>query len=208
MHVLLTGASGFIGRHVCARLLAGGHGVTAAVRDAGAMARRFPGAGAVRIDMNHMRAPADWLPLLSDVDAVVARLGDLIGAGPITTTALVQLQYGNVADPAAFADAIGFRPRAMAAAFRDAPSHVQDRWHARLYFFRPVLTAALAVLWLGSGIAGLFAASTQVAAFADTLGIGPAFARTVAMAFSLVDLVIGGMLAVGQGGCSAWHNCC
>ena len=86
---------------------------------------------------------------------LLARVGDLVGAGPIATTSLRQMEYGNTGDPAAFQAATGLCPSSMAQAFRDAPSHVQDRWHARLYFLAPILGIALALLWLGSGIAGL-----------------------------------------------------
>ncbi len=71
MRVLLLGAAGFIGRHVCARLLAGGEQVVAAVREPAAIARRFPGTEAVRVDLNRMTAPADWAPLLAGIAAVV-----------------------------------------------------------------------------------------------------------------------------------------
>ncbi len=363
MHVLLTGATGFIGRHLCARLLADGHRVTAAVRAPASARRRFPGIHTMAVDLNRMTAAADWAPLLAGVDAVVncagilqsrrgqsadaiharspaalfdacaaagirrvvqisavsadpaagteyalskkaaddhlraldldwvvlrpslvygpgshggtstlrglaglpwllpligdggqpfqpihvddlaatvarcltdpalarrtldpvgpetltlrqileatrawldlpparpvriptgvvrliARAGDAVGRGPITTTALRQLDYGNVADPATFKAAIGFRPRSLAEAYRQAPSHVQDRWHARLYWLKPALTAALALLWLGSGAAGL-------------LNPPPGAPPVPAVAFSLLDIAIGLALAAGRGG--------
>jgi hypothetical protein len=140
-----------------------------------------------------VRVPA-WLV------RVVARLGDMFGSGPITTTSVAQLDYGNVSDSVGFEAAIGFRPRTIAEAFRDAPSHVQDRWHTRLYFLGPLLTAALALLWLGSGIAGLLARPAELAVIGSALGLTQASARAVAVAFSVLDLAIGAMLAVGRGG--------
>ena len=376
MHVLVTGATGFVGRHVCARLLADGQQVTAIVRDPLVAARRFPGITAIRGDLNHMTNPWAWRPLLAGVDAVVncagilqarsgqsaeaihtrapnalfdacvavgvrrvvqisavsadpeagtayaitkaaadthlrsldldwivlrpslvygqgsyggtsflrglaglpgivplignggqafqpihvddlaeavarclspsfpphqtlepvgpetltlrmmtemtrawldipparflavplplvrlvARGGDLLGAGPVTTTALAQLEYGNVADPAGFAAAIGFRPRAMSQAFRAAPSHVQDRWHARLYFLPPLLTAILALLWIGSGIAGLINPPTDALTVTLAVGAPPDAVPWIVGLFCLIDIGIGVWLATGRAG--------
>jgi uncharacterized protein YbjT (DUF2867 family) len=77
MQILITGATGFIGRHICARLLPDGHVVTAAVRDTASVARRFPGIRSVPIDMNRMVSMADWMPVLEGIDAVVNCAGIL-----------------------------------------------------------------------------------------------------------------------------------
>src|SRR5260370_8941583 len=131
---------------------------------------------------------------------ILARLGGMFGSGPLTTTSVAQLDYGNVSDAAGFEAAIGFRPRTIAEAFRDAPSHVQDRWHARLYFLRPLLTAALALLWLGSGIAGLRGQPTEMVAVENALHLPPALVHGAAAGFSLLDIPLRTMLAPGRGG--------
>lgn len=376
MHVLVTGATGFVGRHVCARLLADGHRVTAVVRDPLIAARRFPGITAIQGDLNRMTDPWDWRPLLDGVDAVVncagilqarrgqsaeaihtsapnalfdacvavgvrrvvqisavsadpeagtayavtkaaadthlrslnldwivlrpslvygqgsyggtsflrglaglpgivpligdggqvfqpihvddlaeavsrclspsfpprqtlepvgpdtltlrmmvemtrawldippawflpvpmplirlvARAGDLLGAGPVTSTALAQMEYGNVADPVGFSAAIGFHPRAMAHAFLSAPSHVQDRWHARLYFIPPLLTCILALLWIGSGVAGLTNPPTDALIVTMAVGAPPEAVPWILGLFCLIDIGIGFWLATGRAG--------
>ncbi len=374
MNVLVTGATGFIGRHICACLLGRGYVVTGAARNVASLRRRFPGVNCVRIDMNRMLSPDDWSPLLAGIDAIVncagilqssmaqsaeaihaaapkalfdacgalrirrvvqisavsadseagteyartkkaaddylrsldldwvvlrpslvyaqgsyggtsviralaglpfvtplvgggdqqfqpihaddlaetaarclsdpalarqtldpvgpetlslrqiiertrdwldlpparpvhlplllvrlaARVGDLVGSGPLRTTALVQLEYGNVSDAAAFERAIGFRPRTMTAAFEAAPSHVQDRWHARLYFLRPVLTVMLSLLWLGSGIAGLFNPPQNADAVIAGLGVPASFIPTVRYGLCVLDFALGAAVAIGR----------
>jgi uncharacterized protein YbjT (DUF2867 family) len=369
MRLLITGATGFIGRHLCAALLTAGHQIVAAVRDPASAQRRFPGIEAVRIDMMAMTAPHHWQELLRGIDAVincagilqsrrgqsarvihvtapaalfdaclaagvrrviqisavsadleagteyalskragdehlrgldldwvvlrpslvygsgsyggtsmlrglaglpfciplvgdggqqfqpihvddlaetvrraledpmlirrtldpvgpeiltlrqiverlrawldlppvpmipiplglirrVARIGDVLEWGPLCTTSVDQIVYGNIADAAAFEAAIGFRPRSMAQALREAPSHVQDRWHARLYVLRPMLSAALFLLWLGSGIAGMTALGS-VAAILEPLGISNAQGVLAGLLFSLADLALAGAL--------------
>jgi uncharacterized protein YbjT (DUF2867 family) len=85
-----------------------------------------------------------------------ARWGDRWG-GPLNSTALAQLEHGNAGDYAAFARATGLAARGWRQSLALAPAHTQDRWHARLYFVRPVLRLTLAFLWLMSAIAGAFA---------------------------------------------------
>jgi len=78
MRVLVTGALGFIGRQIVARLLVHGHEVVAAVRPQ----RRgeLPDAVvAVDCDLARDLDPAIWLPRLSGVDAIVNAAGLLKG---------------------------------------------------------------------------------------------------------------------------------
>lgn len=70
MHVVIVGASGFIGRHLAARLVAEGVRVSAAGRAPDRLARRLPGAAAIRCDLAIDREE-DWRERLDGVDAVV-----------------------------------------------------------------------------------------------------------------------------------------
>jgi uncharacterized protein YbjT (DUF2867 family) len=99
------------------------------------------------------------LPLLR----MTAALADLAGGGPMGSTGLVQVLAGNAGrEPdGAFAEAIGFTPEAMDAHLARRPAETQDLWHARLYFLRPLLRLALAVMWLGSAAVGVLAAPHQ-----------------------------------------------
>lgn len=85
-----------------------------------------------------------------------ARLGDLVGAGPLRTSAVEQLLHGNAGDPAPFIAATGIRPRSMSDALMARPATVQDLWHARLFFLRPLLRLGLALFWIWTGLAVLF----------------------------------------------------
>jgi uncharacterized protein YbjT (DUF2867 family) len=67
MHILLTGASGFIGLHLLRRLVRDGHTVTCLVRDRGRLPVSAAGGRAWRADLLD---PTTLAGLPADVDAV------------------------------------------------------------------------------------------------------------------------------------------
>ena len=75
LRVLLTGATGLIGRAVLTGVSGEGHAVVAVARSAGA---RLPeAAGCIVLDIAKATSPADWLPHLAGIDAVVNCAGVL-----------------------------------------------------------------------------------------------------------------------------------
>src|SRR3546814_2512110 len=90
-----------------------------------------------------------------------------------------------------------FRSQTMAQALARQPSHVQDRWQARLYWLRPAVRFVLALLWLVSGLVGLLPQSTAAALTVLTgpvlagLGLPASLAFPLATGFSLVDIALG-----------------
>lgn len=74
MRVLVTGASGFIGRHIVHALSRDGHEVVAGVHRASPF-RDAPGVQSISIDFAHLLKPVDWLPHLYGVDAVINAVG-------------------------------------------------------------------------------------------------------------------------------------
>lgn len=75
MRVLVTGAYGLIGSAILARLHRDGHELIGAGRGIAAARRRFPYAQWVVADFHALVTPAQWMPLLAGVDAVVNCVG-------------------------------------------------------------------------------------------------------------------------------------
>lgn len=75
MNVLVTGATGFIGRHLVRALLARGLQVIGAGRDAQRFAALFPDLPFIEADFTTDHEPAAWVARLRDVDAVINAVG-------------------------------------------------------------------------------------------------------------------------------------
>lgn len=75
MRVLVSGATGFIGRHLVEALHSRGHTVIAAARHPQRLQASDPDLGRVAVDYARDHAPEDWLPRLREVDAVVNAVG-------------------------------------------------------------------------------------------------------------------------------------
>ncbi|MEE9209562.1 MAG: SDR family oxidoreductase [Kiloniellales bacterium] len=302
MRILLTGANGFIGRHLTAALLGAGHDVVAAVRAGAEIRRAFPDVTVIAADMNADTDPEAWLPRLAGVDAAINCAGILQGSrgqsieavhylGPKAlfdacaacgVRRVIQISAISAEDAAGTAyartkkqaddylrgldldwvvlrpslvyaegshggtsllralaalpvaiplvgrgdqvfqpihmddlsaavvrclEALGIEPRSMAAALAARPSQVQDRWHARLYFVRPLLRWTLGAFWLLSGAIGLIAPAGAVLAHAAALRLSGAAVAWAVGAGSLLDVAIAiglllryrpGLMAAGQ----------
>jgi uncharacterized protein YbjT (DUF2867 family) len=128
MRVLLTGASGFIGRHLAPVLQAKGHTVVYAVR---ARAGKDFGEGtnigkaSIAVDFTRDVEPAAWLPRLHGVDAVINAVGILREHHSQTFRSL------HVEAPAALFEAcveagVG---RVIQISALGADDHAQSRYH-------------------------------------------------------------------------------
>lgn len=165
---------------------------TLTLRDLLSLYRRWLGHGSARFIT---------LPLWA-LEAA-ARLGDWLGAGPISSNSLTQLLAGNAGDSEAFAKATGFTPRRLTAALEAEPAEVQDRWHARLYFLAPALKAALVLLWVVSGVVGLANGRSAASILVAQLDLPAAWADPLWAGGSLLDLAMAVLLVADRRGIKA-----
>jgi uncharacterized protein YbjT (DUF2867 family) len=124
-------------------------------------------------------------PLVS----LACRIGDIAGSR-INSTSLAQLEHGNVGDYRRFSEATGLAASGWHDALARHPAHVQDRWHARLYFARPLLRWTLAVLWAASGLLGLASLDAWAPRIAQAIAVSPPTAHAMLAAASGLDLVV------------------
>lgn len=130
----------------------------------------------------------------------VAKLGDVTGAGPISSNALAQLTAGNAGDGARFAKAIGFTPLSLTTLLAQEPAEVQDRWHARLFFLAPLLKLVLVLMWLVSGIVGFFTGPLIARSVNAAIGLGDQWTMPVVWITCLADLAIAALVLTDRRG--------
>lgn len=150
--------------------------------------------------------PAPVVPVPMALIRLAGRLGDVVywasGRGSLNSTSIRQMSHGSLGDgggaaKSGFAKAAGGAPRAMADALSQDPSHVQDRWHARLYFARPLLRITLALFWIASGIVVAFATSrSQAEAILLAAGFEGKIMSAMIWAGVLADIALGVLLLV------------
>ena len=125
---------------------------------------------------------------------IAAALGERMGSGPLGNTMARMLERGNVGDQGACArlqESLGFAPRTLQQALTETPSELQDRWHARLYFYLPLLRLSIATLFIGSGVVGWLASATQIAAVAADGFLTSTGLLVLARLTATADLVLG-----------------
>lgn len=145
--------------------------------------RRWLGFGTARV-----LAVPGWLARSA------AALGERFGNGPLGLTMLRMLERGNIGAPDAshrLADLLGLHPRSLQHALNEAPSHVQDRWHARLFVWLPVLRMLMALLWIGSGLTGWLTSAAAVRAAAPDGMLSTIKLLVLARTTASADLILG-----------------
>jgi uncharacterized protein YbjT (DUF2867 family) len=142
------------------------------------------------------RAPARPLHIPLALIRLLCRLGDFLGRGPLTTTSLKQIEYGNVGQETGFIETIGFRPASLAESLRRRPAQTQDLWHARLYLLRPLVRLTLVVFWLMIGLADLLFFNALKAAAVLDADLDPWAGLALYYGGGLLSLVIAALLAV------------
>jgi len=126
------------------------------------------------------------LPIKAAV--ALGRLGDILRVGPVSATAVAQLQAGVLAGPEPLLARLGTRPLGVSSFLNARPTGTQDVWHARLYLLKPLIRLTLAALWLVSGVLGL---ATPAASFVPGLPLPDPLAIALIRGFGLADLALG-----------------
>jgi uncharacterized protein YbjT (DUF2867 family) len=135
-------------------------------------------------------APAPSLAIPMPIVRIASRMGDAFG-GPLSSTALKQMEFGNTGDYARYVAATGFEPVSWQEGLHRQPAQWQDRWHSRLYFMRPALRVMLALMWLVSGVVGFFYPPALLAGMATITGWSGEALHAFAIAGCFADIALG-----------------
>ncbi|HLT40117.1 MAG TPA: NAD(P)H-binding protein [Enhygromyxa sp.] len=124
-HVLLTGATGFVGRHLHPVLLREGYSVRGASRDPDAAELRFPGRQFVRLDLADRASIAD---ALAGCDAAIYLVHTMAGGADDYEAAELRM----AADFLAEAERAGIRRIVYLGGIRPTGGHVSKHLRSRL----------------------------------------------------------------------------
>ncbi len=121
-------------------------------------------------------------------------IGDLLGrlgwSSPIRTTAIKQMDHDVAGRDSCWAQALGVHSRGFTDFLAQTPASVQDVWHARLWFVRPVAIVTLGLFWLITGLISFGPGWNGALAILHEGGYGR-LAGPVAWWGALLDVVLG-----------------
>ena len=117
-----------------------------------------------------------------------AYIGDRVGAGPLTSTSLKQLEFGTEADGSLFTQQMGWQARSLDQSLYQNPAQVQDRLQARLYGLRPIISSVLILLWLISGILGFIAPDSFVRPYLEAFNLPANWLPWIGPVTGMMDL--------------------
>lgn len=122
-------------------------------------------------------------------------LGNCIPELPINQTTFAMMQNDIVDSPQNIQSVFNVIPKRMEDVLNDHPSAVQDSWHAKLYFFTPILRLLLAFFWMLSGLIGFFSSQTNaISLLLAPLGVNLTLTHLAFNIFCSIDLLLGILL--------------
>lgn len=126
---------------------------------------------------------------------LISLVGSLIPNSVINSNGINMLLSNNVSsetETKKFIELLPFTPRNFTAGVFSQPSSEQDRWHAKLYFAKPLLQFSLAFLWLITAICSLgWYPKSASYALLDQIGIKAIWQPAILYMASFLDLGIG-----------------
>lgn len=126
-----------------------------------------------------------WLSLL-------APLALVMDEPVLNKQSITMLQRGNTANAEAFTRFLGHSPANLEQALLATPASQAERWHARLYFLRPLLTISIALVWLWTGIVSAFLYPVDDSyQMLERVGITGGLAPLTLYSASMADFVLG-----------------
>ncbi|WP_312597098.1 SDR family oxidoreductase [Brevundimonas sp.] len=138
--------------------------------------------------------PAPVVRVPRALAAPALAIGDLLGrlgwSSPIRTTAIKQMDHDVAGRDSGWAQALSVHSRGFTDFLAQTPASVQDVWHARLWFVRPVAIVTLGLFWLITGLISFGPGWNGALAILHEGGYGR-LAGPVAWWGALLDVVLG-----------------
>lgn len=148
----------------------------------------------------HLRAwlgfhPTKMISISDKLMQMITKTCDYLPNTTINRTSYQMLMQDNATSKAEIektAKFTGVTPRDFLTGLYNAPSSVQDRWHAKLYFLKPLLQFSIAFVWLFTAICSTFLyPETKSLALLEQIGVNTFWQPILLYGASGVDALLG-----------------
>jgi uncharacterized protein YbjT (DUF2867 family) len=121
-----------------------------------------------------------------------AKLGGFLGDAPVTAEAIQMLRRGNTGSLDDMLRHFHIQPRSLEDHLHSEPARQADRWHAGLFFLRPLLIFTIALVWISAGVVSIFVYPRDESyALLSQVGIGGDWAPLTLYGAATLDLLLG-----------------
>jgi len=171
---------------------------------------RFSAVGPQQISLRHVLTKLRaWLNFkkatIISMPLFFIKLGSLIGNllpnSSLNRNSYNLLLQNNIAseeDAKTFQENIDFPLKSYDEGLYSQPSTVQDHWHARLYFLKPLLQYSIAFVWMWSGIASAFLYAKEASfTLLSSMGIESSLQPILLYGASGIDFLLGFLTLLG-----------
>lgn len=152
-----------------------------AIKDVYSQLRRWLGLGSAR-----------FVSLSYTLAIFAARLASIFSTAPVSKDSILMLNKDNIADVKPLQNILGINPLSLQQYLMEHPAQQADRWHAWLYFLRPILRLSIAFLWIYTAIISAFVFPLEQSyAMLYSLGIEKEWAPILLYGAAMMDFLLG-----------------
>lgn len=144
------------------------------------------------------KAEARFISIRSQIALKFGFFGKLLAIPALSEEGIRMLLRGNAADAHDLAELIGYQPSSLQENLGEYPANQAERWHAGLYFLKPLLRVSIALVWILSGVVSAFYfPPAQSYAWLAELGINGPWAPLSLYGLAAMDGLLGLALLIG-----------
>ncbi len=138
------------------------------------------------------KKPAQAFSLPGELAQRSVFIGKWLGEPTFNAENIAMLRRGNAADAKPISQFLGHPTKSLQKQLLSTPANQAERWHAGLYFLRPLLRLSIAFLWIWSGIVSFFFfPPEQSYQFLAASGITGNMAPIMLYGLALMDIILG-----------------
>ncbi len=138
------------------------------------------------------KKPAPTFSLPGELAQRSVFIGKWLGEPTFNAESISMLRRGNAADARPIKEFLGYSTQSLQQKLLLTPASQAERWHAGLYFLRPLLRLSIAFLWIWSGIVSIFFFPHQQSyQYLAASGITGNAAPFILYGLALLDIALG-----------------